>query len=39
VKEIGAGLKWLVPMNLSSVNISVALQLICRTENALILNL
>jgi len=39
VKEIGAGLKWLVPMNLSSVNISAALQLICRTENALILNL
>ena len=26
-------------MNLSSVNISAALQLICRTENALILNL
>ena len=39
VKEIGAGLKWLEPMNLSSVNIPAALQLICRTENALILNL
>jgi len=36
VKEIGAGLKELVPIYLK---IAAALQLNCRPENALILNL